>query len=103
MEDLKTDFQNQLIKQECKKRTNKDRPRTVYKYCKPIDRLCYQLYSDHSTDKWEALTINIGKILIPYYECSNKEYYIDQYNAKTDSSIIVKLKDLHNEDKITLS
>lgn len=82
MADLKTDFQNCLIKQGCKERTNKGRPSTVYEYCKRIDRLCDKLYGSHSTDKWETLTVNIEKILISYYECSNKEYYIDQYNAK---------------------
>lgn len=82
MADLKTDFQNWLIKQGCKERTNKGRPSTVYEYCKRIDRLCDKLYGCYSTDKWEALAVNIGKILISYYECSNKEYYIDQYNAK---------------------
>lgn len=82
MADLKTDFQNWLIKQGCKERTNKGRPSTVYEYCKRIDRLCDKLYGNHSTDKWEALAVNIGKILISYYECCNKEYYINQYNAK---------------------
>lgn len=82
MADLKTDFQNWLIKQGCRERTDKGRPSTVYEYCKRIDRLCDKLYGCYSTDKWEALAVNIGKTLISYYECSNKEYYIDQYNAK---------------------
>ena len=82
MADLKTDFQNWLIKQGCKERTNKGRPSTVYEYCKRIDRLCDKLYGTHTTNEWEKLSVNIGKILISYYECSTKEYYNDQYNAK---------------------
>ncbi len=82
MADLKTDFQKWLIQQGCKERTDKGRPSTVYEYCKRIDRLCDKLYGTHTTDEWETLAVNIGKILISYYECSNKEYYIDQYNAK---------------------
>lgn len=82
MADLKTDFQNWLIKQGCKERTNKGRPSTVYEYCQRIDRLCDKLYGNHTTKEWEKLSVNIGKILISCYECCNKEYYIDQYNVK---------------------
>ncbi len=82
MTDLKTDFQKWLIQQGYKEGTDKGRPSTIYEYCKRIDRLCDKLYGNSSTDKWEILAINIGKILISCYECCNKEYYIDQYNAK---------------------
>lgn len=82
MTDLRSSFKDWLIKQNCKERTDKGRPSTVYEYCKRIDRLCDKLYDNHSAENWEDLAINIGKVLISCYECSNKEYYIDQYNAK---------------------
>lgn len=82
MTDLRSSFKDWLIKQNCKERTDKGRPSTVYEYCKRIDRLCDKLYDNHSSENWETLAINIGKVLISYYECSNKKYYIDQYNSK---------------------
>lgn len=82
MTDLRSSFKDWLIKQNCKERTDKGRPSTVYEYCKRIDRLCDKLYDNHSAENWETLAINIGKVLISCYECSNKEYYIDQYNSK---------------------
>lgn len=78
--DIKINFQNWLISKGCRNKTDKNRPSTVYEYTKRIDRLCDGLYGTHNAQNWEKLATEIGSALVSYYECNNKEYFIDRYN-----------------------
>lgn len=79
---IKTQFEVWLKEKGCHEKTSNGRPSTIYEYVKRIDRLCDKLYNSHALENWEKLAVDIGSVLVPYYESSHKEYYIDKYNIK---------------------
>lgn len=81
MTDLREKFKHWLNERRLSEKTNSDRSGTIYEYIRRLDALSHKLYNQkNKLSDWELLAKNIDSVLIPYSECSNKEYYLDWAN-----------------------
>lgn len=81
MTDLREKFKHWLKEQRLSENAKSDRSGTIYEYVRRLDALSHKLYNQkNKLSDWELLAKNIDSVLIPYSECSNKEYYLDWAN-----------------------
>lgn len=81
MTDLREKFKHWLKEQRLSENAKSDGSCTIYEYVRRLDALSHKLYNQkNKLSDWELLAKNIDSVLIPYSECSNKEYYLDWAN-----------------------